>query len=137
VMDALSRAVDELMGRASGPMHLRLILQPCMATFLAIRAGIRDARQGQSPFLWTFLTVPGERKQLAKTVWKDIGKIFVIALLLDTIYQVIALHQFRILQTVLVAIVLAILPYVLLRGPVSRIARASKREKQVASAKSD
>jgi len=134
-MDALSRAVDELMGRASGPMHLRLILQPSMATFLAIRAGIRDARKGQSPFLWTFLTVPGERKPLAKTVWKDIGKIFVIALLLDTIYQVIALHQFRILQTLLVAIVLAIVPYVLLRGPVSRIARASKREKQVASAK--
>jgi hypothetical protein len=134
-MDALSRAVEELLGRASGPMHLRLILQPSMATFLAIRAGMRDARSGQSPLLWTFLTAPGERKQLAKTVWKDVGKIFVIALLLDTIYQIVALHQFRILQTLLVAVVLAILPYLLIRGPVTRIARASRRGKQVAPAK--
>jgi len=136
-MDALSRAVEELLGRASGPMHLRLILQPCMATLLAIRAGRRDARSGQSPFLWTFLTVPGERKRLAKTAWKDVGKIFVIALLLDTIYQIVALHQFRILQTLLVAVVLAILPYLLIRGPVTRIARGSGRGKQVAPAKTD
>jgi hypothetical protein len=114
-------------------MHLRLILQPTMATLLAVRAGVRDARNGRSPFFWTFLTVPGERKQLAKTVWKDVGKIFVIALLLDAIYQVIALHQFRILQTLIVALVLAILPYVLIRGPVTRIARGSGHGKPVAS----
>ena len=127
ILNALNRAVDELLGRASGPMHLRLIMQPAMATFFAIRAGLRDARENQSPFLWTFLTEPGERKRLAISVWKDIGKVFVIALILDTVYQIIALHQFRILQTLLVAVILAVVPYVLIRGPVTRIARARRR----------
>ena len=127
ILDALDRAVGELLGRASGPMHLRLIMQPAMATFFAIRAGLRDARENQSPFLWTFLTAPSERRRLAISVWKDVGKIFVIALILDTVYQIIALHQFRILQTLLVAVILAVVPYVLIRGPVTRIARARKR----------
>ena len=127
ILNALNRAVDELLGRASGPMHLRLIMQPAMATFFAIRAGLRDARENQTPFLWTFLTAPSERRRLAISVWKDVGKIFVIALILDTLYQIIALHQFRIVQTLLVAVILAVVPYVLIRGPVTRIARARKR----------
>src|SRR5215510_259701 len=93
-MNAFSQAIDELLGRASGPMHFRLIMQPLMACIFAVRAGLRDARQNESPFLWTFLNVPGERKRLLKTVWKDVGKIFILAIVLDTIYQVIALHQF-------------------------------------------
>jgi len=134
IMSALERAVDELLGRASGPMHFRLIMQPLMATILAVRAGLRDAREHQSPFLWTFLTTPGERKRLAASVWKDVGKIFVVAVLLDTAYQIIALHHFRVVQTLLVAVTLALLPYLIIRGPVTRIARAARREKD-ASAK--
>ena len=134
VLDALKRAVDELLGRAGGPMHLRLILQPLMATIFAVRAGLRDARQGQSPFLSTFIKNPESRGRLIASAWKDVGKVFIIAILLDTVYQIIALHQFRILQTLIVAFVLAILPYLLVRGPVSRIARGS-REKGAVPAK--
>jgi hypothetical protein len=133
VLDALKRAVDELLGRASGPMHLRLIMQPLMATFFAVRAGLRDARQGQSPFLSTYIKDPSERRRLTASAWKDIGKVLVIAILLDTVYQIIALHSFRILQTLIVAFVLAILPYVLVRGPVSRLARGSSRKRAIAA----
>jgi hypothetical protein len=40
----LARTWEELIGRASEPMKLRLILQPIAATIIAIRAGVRDAR---------------------------------------------------------------------------------------------
>ena len=131
LVDTLKRAIDELLGRASGPMHLRLIMQPLMATFFAIRAGLRDAREGEPPFLWAYIKRPDARGRLIRSAWKDIGKVFVIAILLDTVYQLIALHQFRIVQTLLVAFVLAILPYVLVRGPVSRIARGSTEKRAV------
>ena len=133
IADALKRAIDELLGRASGPMHLRLIMQPLMATFFAIRAGLRDARAGEPPFLWAYIKNPDARGRLVKSAWKDIGKVFVIAILLDTVYQIIALHQFRVVQTLLVAFVLAVLPYVLVRGPVSRIARGSSRKRAIAA----
>jgi len=131
ILDALKRAVDELLGRASGPMHLRLIMQPLMATIFAVRAGLRDARQGQSPFLMTYIQDPESRRRLAKSAWKDVGKVFVIAIILDIVYQIIALHTVRPLQTVIVAVVLAILPYVLLRGPVSRVARGAGRKQAI------
>ena len=131
ILDALKRAIDELLGRAGGPMHLRLIMQPLMATIFAVRAGLRDARQGQSPFLLTYIQDPQARRRLTKSAWKDIGKVFVIAIILDVVYQIIALHAFRPLQTAIVACVLAILPYVLVRGPVSRIARGAGQKNAV------
>lgn len=48
ISEIFSRAIEQLLGRASGPLHLRLVIQPIMATILAIRAGLRDAREGQS-----------------------------------------------------------------------------------------
>jgi hypothetical protein len=122
-METLSRAVDELLGRASGPFHFRLILQPVMATVFAVRAGIRDAREDHPAFLRTFIFHPGSRKNLAASAWKDVGKVFILAIVLDTAYQLIVLHAFRSLQTLIVAIALALIPYALFRGPAMLIAR--------------
>lgn len=123
---ALQRAVEQLLGRASGPFHLRLILQPTMATLFAIRAGLRDARQGLSPFLWTFATDPDKRKRLIASAWKDIGKLMVMAVALDIAYQFVALKAFHLLQTVIVVLVLAVVPYAVIRGPVGRLAQKRK-----------
>ena len=121
VVTAVERACQELLGRASGPFHLRLILQPTMATLLAIRAGLRDAKLGVPPFLWTFFTDHAERKRLIQSAWKDIGKLFVIAIVLDVVYQFVELHAFRWLQTLIVVLVLAILPYTIVRSLASRL----------------
>ena len=43
--DLLARVWENLVGRVGGPMTFRLILQPTMAVFLAIRAGLKDARE--------------------------------------------------------------------------------------------
>lgn len=120
---SLTRAVEELLGRASGPMHFRLVMQPILAGFFAVRAGLKDAREGHPPFLATYLARPDERRGLLQSAWKDIGKIFLMAVVLDCVYQLIALRTIHVLQVFIVAVVLAILPYVILRGPVNRLMR--------------
>jgi hypothetical protein len=120
--DLLQRFWDELIGRADGPLTLRLILQPVMAAIFAIRSGIRDGREGRPPYLATLLKDPEHRGRLVREGWKDVGKIFAIAMALDVVYQVIAIHKIRPLQILIVPVFLALIPYVILRGPVSRLA---------------
>jgi hypothetical protein len=112
-----------LTGRLTGPMNLRLIVQPTVAAILAIRPGLRDARQDRPPFLSTLLRNPARRRGLLRQGWKDVGKVFVISAILDVIYQLIVHRGVYLLELLLTAVTLAIVPYVLLRGPVSRIAR--------------
>ena len=123
ITEALSRAVDQLLGRASGPLHFRLLMMPTVVTILAIRAGLKDARQGEPAFLWGIIAGPGERRRRLLAAWKDIARIFVVALVLDTVYQLMVFRAFYVLQTLIVAVVCAILPYVLFRGPVTRLTR--------------
>ena len=126
-LDSVQQAVDELLGRASGPLHFRLLMQPTVAAFLAVKAGLKDAREGQPAFLWEVVTNSDERRRLLQSAWKDVGKVFLLAVVLDVVYQLVALHAIRPLQTLLVAVVLALIPYLLLRGPVTRLARRGGR----------
>lgn len=118
---------EMLIGRTTGPLTLRLILQPTMATLLAIRAGLADAKAGRPPYFWSVLKNPDQRRELLKNGWKSVGKLSVMAIVLDCIYQVIELKWIYPLQAVIVAIVLAIVPYVIVRGLVTRIAGGAKR----------
>ena len=62
--DLLIRGWMNLFDRVGGPMTFRIILQPAMATLLAILAGLRDAREGRPPYFWTLLTEPLQRANL-------------------------------------------------------------------------
>jgi hypothetical protein len=117
------RVVTQLAARVSGPMKFRLVLQPTMAAFFAIRSGLADARAGKPPYLWALLSSPGKRKNMLKDGWKSIGRVFILALVLDMIYQIIELHFVYIGEAFIVAFVLAIVPYLILRGLVTRMAR--------------
>ena len=121
--EILARLWHNLTGRLTGPMHLRLIVQPTVASILAIRAGLRDARQDRPPFLSTLLRNPARRHELLRQGWKDVGKVFLVSAILDVIYQLIVHHGVYLLELLLTAVTLAIVPYVLLCGPVRRIAR--------------
>jgi len=112
-----------LMGRTEGPLTLRLILQPVMASLFALRAALRDVRGGRPPYLWKIFTNPGRRYELLREGWKHIRMVFLVALLLDSVYQVIVFRWIYPVQAVIVAIVLAMVPYALVRGPVNRLAR--------------
>ena len=121
--DLWMRVAENLSARVSGPMSLRLFLQPTMATLFAIRAGLKDARAGQPPFLWALLTDNKSRASLLRDGWKDIGKVFLIAVALDVVYQLIVARFVYPGEVIIVAIVLAILPYLIVRGLATRIAR--------------
>ena len=110
--------------RSGGPMHLRFILQPATASLLAIRAGWQDARAGRPAFLWTVFTDPSARGELLHAGWKDIGKVFVIACVLDAIYQFIVFKHVSAIGMLFTGTLLALAPYAVLRGPACRIARA-------------
>ena len=117
--EALRRGWEDLVGRSSVPMTFRLIMQPAMAALFAIRAGLRDAREGQPPFLWAFYANPGRRRELLRQARSDVGRVFILALVLDAIYQVIMHSGIYALELLLTATILALVPYVIVRGLVT------------------
>jgi hypothetical protein len=113
----------DFLGRFDGPLHFRLYMQPLMAVLLAWRDGREDARAGRSAFGWTLLTDPAQRSYLVHSGWKGIWRVFLLAYGLDVVYQLIVWHGLKLFQASLVAILLAVLPYALLRGPCNRLLR--------------
>ena len=122
--DTLVRIWDHLVGRLSGPLTFRLLLQPTMSTLFAVRDGLRDARAGRAPFLWTILGHPDDRRRLIREGLGAIGKLAVLAIVLDVVYQLIVFRRIYPFEAIDVALLLAFVPYFVLRGPVNRIARA-------------
>jgi len=123
VEEILSRFFENLIDRVSGPMKFRLILQPLMATIFAIRNGLKDAKEGRPPYFWGLFTHPEQRLDMLRDGWKRVGKVFVMAIIIDLVYQWIVSRRFYPFEALLVAIILAFIPYLLIRGPVDRIAR--------------
>ncbi len=128
--DVWMRFVENMVARVSGPMKLRLFLQPTMATIFAIRSGLKDAREGRPPFLWTVLTDASSRAFLIKDGWKSVGKVFILAMTLDIVYQIIVARFVYPLEVVITAILLAIVPYLIVRGLTTRIARKKETPKR-------
>ena len=125
--ELIARGWAGLVDRVGGPMTFRLILQPIMAGLLALRAGLKDAREGRPPYLWTLLTDSSQRVDLLREGWRSIARVFVLAVFMDLIYEIVMDRLFYPLQTLIVAFALAVVPYLLLRGPVNRIARRWRR----------
>ena len=121
----LSTYWTDFISRFDGPLHFRLIAQPLMAIFFAVRDGRRDAREGRGAYIWKFVHKPDHRRQLLASGVKSISKVFVMALALDVAYQFLEWGGLKPLQALLTATVLAVIPYVVLRGPVNRVMQMS------------
>jgi hypothetical protein len=122
-MESLPAHLDMMIGRWDGPLAFRIVIQPAVAAFLAIRAGLRDARAGRSAYGWTVATDASKRRDLIREGWKDVLKLFTAAVVIDLIYQVIELRWIYPGQALIVAAVLALPSYFLIRGLANRIAR--------------
>jgi hypothetical protein len=108
-------------------MSFRFLLQPLTACFFAFRDGRKDAHNGEPPYLWAIFTDRVNRGELIRSGLKSVGKIIVLALILDGIYQFRVLNFFYPGEALAVAFVLAIVPYFVLRGIVNRLTpRAGK-----------
>jgi hypothetical protein len=111
-----------MLDRPDGPFVFRFVLQPIMATLAAVRDGLHDARTGRSPFLWTVLNDPAQRRGRLDEALIATSRIVLLGLAIDVVYQFIEFDSFHPAESVLIALLLAFLPYLLLRGVVARIA---------------
>jgi hypothetical protein len=121
--DFFTRVWTNLIGRVEGPMKFRLVFQPLMACILGIRAGVRDAREGRPPFLWALVFHPDHRQDMLRLGWKDVSKVFALAVILDVVYQVIMKRFVYPGEAIIVAVMLALIPYSLVRPVVNRLVR--------------
>jgi hypothetical protein len=126
----LARFWSEIGARPHGPMAFRFFVQPAVATFFACRDGIRAARKGNPAYLWALLVWKGHRRELLREGWRSVGRVFMAAVVIDLLYEAFVLRGVRPLQAVFVGALLGVLPYVVLRGLVSRVARIILHRKQ-------
>ena len=115
------RVAQNLIDRISGPMNFRFILQPVMASIFAIVAGLKDAKAGKPPYFWSLLTGRTRRADSIKDGWKSLGKVIIVALVLDLAYQIIVLRFVYPGEAIIVAFVVVIAPYLIVRGLVTRL----------------
>jgi len=114
---------SEMIGRLHGPFAFRFVLQPVMAAIYAIRYGVKDAREGKPAYFWSVVTHPAERRALLREAWHHVLRVVILSVVMEVLYEIIVFKAIRPLQLVLVVFGLAFVPYLLLRGPINRIAR--------------
>jgi hypothetical protein len=116
----------DLVDRTTEPMKFRLILQPSMAATFGILAGLKAVRMGRLPY-FTMRMMRNPQKHLDRLrEGLNVGlnataKLIVVCLMIDAIYQLLVLKTFYPFEALVVALLLAFLPYVIIRGLVVRV----------------
>jgi hypothetical protein len=117
----------DLVDRPDAPMRFRFILQPLMAAISAIHDGRSDARSGRTPYFMTVLRNRQERVGRLREGLNATARIILLGLAMDMIYQVLVLKTFYPNEAVVIALLLAFVPYLIIRGLVVRVARSRIR----------
>jgi hypothetical protein len=128
--ETLGRIWRNLVDRPSGPISFRFVLQPSMAGVAAIYDGLTDARRNRSPYLSTILWNPEKRVGRLREGLNAIARIILLCVVIDAIYQALALNTFHPNEALIVALLLAFLPYVVIRGLVTRVALLVARSRE-------
>jgi hypothetical protein len=123
--ESLGRLWRDILDRPGGPMTFRFILQPTMAIIAALRDGFRDTRLGRRPYIWALIHGVRDSQGRSGRLWEGIvstARILILGVVMDVIYQWKVLDTFYPGQSAVIAILLAFIPYLLLRGPFERFA---------------
>jgi hypothetical protein len=122
-VSVIARLWHDLVERPTGPMKFRFILQPVMATVAAVRDGRADALAGRAPYLMTVLGNQAERIGRLREGVNATARIILLGLVMDLIYQVLVLGTFYPNEAVIMALLLAFVPYLIIRGLTLRVSR--------------
>lgn len=122
ILEMLTARGEHLFDRLHGPLNFRLVVMPMVAALFAIRGHFRAVRDGKPLFLWPFRRTREESVQTLKSGFREFGRVFVMACLVDTVYQIMVLRGVYPGELAVVAIFSAVLPYFLVRGPLLRVA---------------
>jgi hypothetical protein len=113
----------DLIDRLHGPFSFRFVLQPVMAAIYAVRDGVLDAYAGKPAYLWSVLRHPEGRADQLREAWHRVLRVILLGVVMDVLYQVIVFKSIYFVQLVVIVLGLAFVPYLIIRGPVNRIAR--------------
>jgi hypothetical protein len=116
----------DLPKRLNGPGRFRFVLQPAVAIFLGIRAGIADGRAGRPPYIFTLLSDGKRRRELLREGFAQVATLVAMAILLDAVSQWLILRAVYPGPALLVGPVLIAFPYSASRALANRYVRARK-----------
>jgi len=122
-LDVHRRFWADIADRLHGPMTFRFYLQPAMALLAATPDGIRDARAGHKAFFWSALWDSTATTGRLKEGIASVARVILLGLSMDVIYQLKVLDQFYPVEAVMMAILLAVLPYFIFRWIIEHVAR--------------
>jgi hypothetical protein len=121
--EEFERLWRQSLDRPSGSMAFRFILQLLMAVVAATHDGLKDARGGRTPYLWTIARHSRKRVGRLREGLTATARIVLLGLAIDLFYQILVFWTFYPNEAVIIALLLAFIPYLVIRGPITRIAR--------------
>lgn len=130
-LEVQRRVWTDIFDRIHGPMTFRFVLQPIMAAIAAIHDGSSDIRYGHTSFFWN--ASPHERSGRLREGLTSMSRVILIGISMDVIYQMRVLDEFYPSEAVLMALLLALIPYFLFRWIVEKVGRwwLSRRGKTI------
>ncbi|HTR61417.1 MAG TPA: hypothetical protein VMH37_06910 [Candidatus Binataceae bacterium] len=117
------RFLDDMLARLHGPGRLRFILQPTAAIGLGARDGVKDARAGTPPFLWSLLFRSKQRSKLVRSALASVRNLVAVAILLDIASQLIIFRMVHPAAALVLGPVLIAFPYAASRALTNRLTR--------------
>ncbi len=122
-MEVHQRFWADIADRLHGPMTFRFFLQPTMAFIAALIDGIRDARFGHKSFFWSANRDSTLHAGRLREGMISTARVALLGLSMDAIYQFKVFDRFYPVEALMMAILLAVIPYFIFRWIVEYVAR--------------
>ena len=122
-MEVHHRFWADIADRLHGPMTFRFYLQPTMAFVAALVDGIRDVRFGHKSFFWSADRDPTLRAGRLREGMISTARVVLLGISMDAIYQFKVFDRFYPVEALMMAILLAVIPYFIFRWIVECVAR--------------
>src|SRR5262249_2957777 len=106
-----------------GPMTFRFFLQPTMAAIAALHDGVKDAREGHKSFFWRAWRHPSEQNGRLPGGLISPARIMLPGVRMDVVFPFKELDEFYPAEAVVIALLLAVIPYFVFRWIIEGIAR--------------
>jgi hypothetical protein len=117
------RFLDDMVARLHGRGRLRFIFQPTVAIVLGARDGVKDARAGNLPFLWSLVFHASDRPGLLRSALESVRNLVAIAILLDLASQLLIFRRVNPFAALILGPVLIGFPYASSRALTNRVSR--------------
>jgi hypothetical protein len=114
-LDVQQRFWSDIADRIHGPMIFRFYLQPIMALIAAVVDGLNDARHGHKAFFWTAHNDPTQRAGRLREGLISTARVAALGITMDVIYQFKVFDEFYPAEAVMMALLLAVIPYFIFR----------------------